>query len=576
MYSADFETTTDEKDCRVWAWGLCEIGNPSNFQYGNNFDTLFELCKNSEKNLKLFFHNLKFDGEFWFYQLLTNGYQCIKDKKDRKDKTFTCLISDTGQFYSIEVYFEVKKKQVKKVTIYDSLKILNFSVEKIAKDFNLPIRKGNLDYKGYRCIGHKLNEEEVAYLRNDVEIMSRALDIMFKQDLTKMTIGSDALSTYKKLVPSFDTYFPVLDYLQDEGIRNSYKGGWTYLNPIYAEKHIKEGIVLDKNSMYPSHMYNDLLPIGKPLEFKGQYKENRLYPLYIQIISCSFKLKKNKLPSIQLKNNPFYIPNQYIETTNGDIVTLCLTDVDLKLFFEQYEVDDLIYQGGYMFKGLKGLFCSYIDKWMSEKNKAKKENNGALYTISKLMLNSLYGKFGLNPNVRGKYPTLTDEGIIKYKLYEREIRDSIYCPLASWVTAYSRNDIIRSSQAIRDYSLNKYGKDYYIYSDTDSIHMLKMNEEELKSFLDIDDYKLGAWKMESEFKEALFIRQKCYIEKGYDNKLNTTIAGLPKKCGQYITMKNFKKGFTIKADDENYTEKKLRYKHVKGGVILVETDFTIK
>lgn len=106
--------------------------------------------------------------------------------------------------------------------------------------------------------------------------------------------------------------------------------------------------------------------------------------------------------------------------------------------------------------------------------------------------------------------------------------------------------------------------------------MLEMSEEELKTFLNIDDYKLGAWKLESKFKEALFIRQKCYIEKGYDDMLNTTIAGLPKKLGKYITMENFKKGFTIRADDENYKEKKLRYKHVKGGVILVETDFTIK
>lgn len=466
MFSADFETTTDEFDCRVWAWGVCEIGNPSNFQYGNDFNGIFEFCKKSKKNLKLWFHNLKFDGEFWFYQLLTNGYTCIKDKKDRKDKTFTCLISDTGQFYSIEVYFEVNKKHINKVTIYDSLKILNFAVEKIAKDFKLPILKGKINYKGYRAPGHNLTTEEIEYLRNDVEIVARALDIMFKQDLTKMTIGSDALSNYKKIVPSFDTYFPVLDYSIDEGIRSSYKGGWTYLNPIYAEKHINEGMVLDKNSMYPSHMYNDLLPIGRPIEFEGEYKQDKLYPLYIQIISCSFKIKKNKLPSIQLKNNPFYMPNQYIETTDEDIVTLCLTDVDLKLFFDQYEIEDLIYQGGYKFKGCKGLFCSYIDKWMGEKNKAKKEDNGALYTIAKLMLNSLYGKFGLNPNVRGKYPTLTDEGIIKYKLYDRETRDSIYCPLASWVTAYSRNDIIRSSQAIRDYSLEKYGVDYYIYSDT--------------------------------------------------------------------------------------------------------------
>ena len=27
-YMADFETTTDESDCRVWAWGLVNINKP--------------------------------------------------------------------------------------------------------------------------------------------------------------------------------------------------------------------------------------------------------------------------------------------------------------------------------------------------------------------------------------------------------------------------------------------------------------------------------------------------------------------------------------------------------------------
>ena len=40
-------------------------------------------------------------------------------------------------------------------------------------------------------------------------------------------------------------------------------------------------------------------------------------------------------------------------------------------------------------------------------------------------------------------------------------------------------DIIDNSQAIRDYTMKKYGVDYYIYSDTDSIHCLKLPEEEL-------------------------------------------------------------------------------------------------
>ena len=184
--------------------------------------------------------------------------------------------------------------------------------------------------------------------------------------------------------------------------------------------------------------------------------------------------------------------------------------------------------------------------------------------------------FGLNPRVRGKYPILEND-IVKYKFYDEEIRDSIYVPVASFITAYARKDIIESSEKIREYSLKKYGKDLYIYSDTDSIHCL-LNEddiEELKNTMDIDDYILGAWKLESKFKRGKFLRQKCYIEENEENKLQTTIAGLPKKLGKYITFNNFVEGFSILADDDEY-EHKLRFKHVKGGVLLVDTDFTIK
>lgn len=164
-------------------------------------------------------------GEYIFSYLLENGYRCIKDKKDKDNKTFTTLISDTGQFYSIEIYFEIRDaKHINKVTIYDSLKILNFSVEKIAKDFNLPIRKLEIDYKEKREINHILTQQEIDYIRNDVEIMARALQIMFDEDLTKITIASDALSSYKKINKNFNKYFPKLPYEIDKDIRRSYKG----------------------------------------------------------------------------------------------------------------------------------------------------------------------------------------------------------------------------------------------------------------------------------------------------------------------------------------------------------------
>lgn len=580
-FTADFETSTPkwlnkDKETRVWAWAIHEIGSDY-FTYGNTIDTFFEWCfKDPRKNHILYFHNLKFDGEYIFYYLLNNGYEVVQSKKERRDKTFTCLISDTGQFYSIEIY-KTAGKYPNKVTIFDSLKILNFGVDFIAEKFNLPVRKLELDYDTYREVGHKLTEHEIDYIKCDVKIMAMALDIMFKEDLKKMTIASNALYNYKNSISDFNHYFPTLSYQVDSCVRESYKGGFTYLNPIYKEKDIKRDIiVLDSNSMHPSHMMNDWMPIGEPKYYQGEYKEDILYPLFIQRLSCSFKIKKGKIPSIQLKHTMGFIPTEYIETTEGDIVTLTLTSVDYKLFFMQYDVSDITYHDGFKFKRLMGLFSNYINYWINEKIEAKKNDNPALYTIAKLMLNSLYGKFGLNPRVRGKYPIIDkEEEKIKYKLYPEEIRDSLYCPVASFITAYSRYDIITTSQAIRDYSLKTYSEDYYIYSDTDSIHMIKLSDEELSKIIKMDEYKLGYYKKESEAVRGIYLRQKCYVEIDKNGKMNTTIAGLPKKLGKYITVDNFKKGFSIKASDKD-KEHKLAFKHVKGGVLLVDTDFTIK
>ena len=574
-YTADFETTTNTNDCRVWAYAIMEIGNTSNFIYGNSIEDFIKWCSNPKVNYTLYFHNLKFDSEFIFHYLLENGFTCIKNKKERGDNTFTCLISDTGQFYSLEIYFEVKKKKVNKVSIYDSLKILNMSVDKIAKGFNLPIRKLELDYNKYREIGHVLTNDEIEYIKNDVGIMSMALNIMFKEGLNKMTIGSNALSNYKELNKRFNALFPVQPYEIDMDIRKSYKGGFTYLNKIYKEKEVKEGIVPDVNYLYPSCMMYEILPFGNPIFFNGEYEKDILHPLYIQTISCIFDLKEGFIPTIQIKNSLSFLPNEYLESSKGDLVTLTLTNIDLDLFKKHYNITELTYHNGWKFKGMRGMFKTYIEYWSNRKIESKKEGNSALYQIAKLMLNSLYGKFGLNPNVRGKYPILED-GVVKYKMYDKDIRDSIYLPVATFITSYARRKTITTSQKIKDYTINKYNKDYYIYSDTDSIHMLKMDIDELKSFIDVDDYKLGAWKFESSFVRAKFIRQKCYIEQDCEGNINTTIAGLPKRMSSLINFDNFNVGFTTENINCDKTGKKLTYKHVKGGVILADTDFTIK
>lgn len=209
ILAADFETTTNPEDCRVWAWAVCEVGNPSYFQHGNSIDSFVDYMEKS-KNSTFYFHNLKFDAEFLFVWLFEHGFKHVKDRSEEATKTFTTLISDMGQFYSVKIIFEKKGKKTKYAKIYDSLKILPFKVEEIAKGFGLPISKLKLDYKTDREVGHALTPHEIAYIRNDVDIVARALKVLFDQNLPKITQGSNALHDYKQTVGgrNFDAWFP--------------------------------------------------------------------------------------------------------------------------------------------------------------------------------------------------------------------------------------------------------------------------------------------------------------------------------------------------------------------------------
>lgn len=187
---------------------------------------------------------------------------------------------------------------------------------------------------------------------------------------------------------------------------------------------------------------------------------------------------------------------------------------------------------------------------------------------------------GTNPIGSKKKPVLDIEENMHYVILPREERKSIYVACAAFVTAYGRKQIIEQSQAIRDWSMEHKGFDAFVYNDTDSIHALLTDEdvEQITDIIDIDDYRLGALKKESVFVRGKYLRQKCYIEEWPDGTMNVTVAGLPKKLGHVVNFDNFKVGFTtadIPREVIGDAGKKLTYKHVKGGVILVETDFTI-
>ena len=98
------------------------------------------------------------------------------------------------------------------------------------------------------------------------------------------------------------------------------------------------------------------------------------------------------------------------------------------------------------------------------KIESKKAGNKAQTLIAKLFLNSLYGRFGLNPNTGTKIPMFVD-GQVAYKieLAQEGERKPVYIPVASFITSYARAFIIRSSQMVRDWSIEHKGFDAVLY-----------------------------------------------------------------------------------------------------------------
>ena len=576
-YVADFETTTTTEDCHVWAYAICDIDNPESVVIGTTIDEFMDWCKSQKTNDKVYFHNLKFDGQFIMYWLFKHGYVHTTKPEDKKRNTFNTLISDKGLYYQIEVIFNKKGKKINKVIFQDSLKLIPLSVDGIAKAFKLPISKLEIDYDAHNNLpeGSPLSEEEKAYIQNDVKIVAYAIKYFHEQGLNKMTIGSCALEEYKKLITKkdFKRFYPTPKYHED--VKQSYRGGFTYLNPKFRGKNVKNGIVLDVNSLYPSVMYYEYMPFGTPIFFQGQYKYDEIYPLYTQMIRCQFKLKKGKIPTIQIKYGYNFRANEYLESSGDTEVVICLNSVDLELFFKQYDVFNLEYISGWKFKATKGLFNAYIDKWSTNKINAKKEGNHGLYLISKLFLNSLYGKFGTDTKIKSKIPYLGEDDVIHYTDSDVEEREGVYIAVASFITSYARLKTITAAQTVMDnYNAGK-SKIQFVYADTDSLHCVSPDFE-LPEGLDIDDTKLGAWKFESKFNKAKFLRQKCYIENSTEDvenndpeyELKITVAGMPKGCYPYVNFKNFKIGASYKG--------KMQPKMVKGGVVLSDIDFTIK
>ena len=641
----DFETTVykGQVNTEVWASACVELFT-EDVKIFHSIGEQFDYFKSLKQNIIVYYHNLKFDGAFWLSYLMVDlGFKQAREhldaenpfkvrwlqEKEMLNNTFKYSVSDRGQWYTIII-----KVGGHFIEIRDSLKLLPFSVKRIGESFGTRHKKLDMEYTGFRYAGCEITDKEKQYIANDVLVVKEALEIMFNEGHTDITIGSCCLKEYKRSVGDDDykMFFPNLyDMPIDknkygyenvgEYIRKSYRGGWCYLVKGKEGKIYKNGCTFDVNSLYPSMMSSEsgnYYPVGTPHMWTGNIiPDEALRPkrYYFVRIKTRFYIKKDKLPFIQIKSSHLYKGTECLETTDvfnketglyspyyigfdGNVkdtrVELVLTMTDFELLKEHYELVDLEILDGCWFYSEIGLFDIYMEKYKT----MKMNNKGALRELAKLFLNNLYGKMASSTDSSFKVAYLKEDKSIGFMACMENDKKPGYIPVGSAITSYARNFTIRAAQ------MNYHGKDKpgFIYADTDSIHCdIPWNTV---SGVKIHDKNFCCWKPESCWDVAIFTRQKTYIEHVVQENLqdidkpyyNIKCAGMPKKCKNLFELSM--QGFKPPEGDDNYTEEereflshkrtledftiglsvpgKLRPKRIRGGVLLVETPYKMR
>ena len=601
-YVADFETTVykGQQFTEVWAAAVVKLGT-EDVEVLHSLPDFLSYIFAKKTNIVCYFHNVKFDGNFLLDYFLRNGYTWNRVAEGKMlNKQFKCAISDRGPWYSITV-----KMHNMVIEFRDSYKLLPFSVKRIGKGFQTKHRKLDMEYEGFRYAGCVITDEEKEYIRNDVLVVKEALEIMFERGHEKLTIGSCCLEEFKSTYDKIDykNFFPDLTEVEideeiygecnaDSYIRHSYRGGYCYLAKGKENRKYLHGWTADINSSYPSNMSSESgnrYPVGMPKFWQGDIPDLPEQSYYFVRIKCRFKIKDEMLPTVQIKGSFLYSGTEYLTTSDiydyssgtykryymrkGELhdtqITMTMTCVDYELFLQHYDVYDLQVLDGCWFRTEIGLFDEYMYKY----KKIKESSQGAERELAKLYLNNLYGKFSANDSSSYKVPYINKKNVLGFESVEEHEKKPGYIAIGSAITSYARRFVINAAQA------NYQGpdRDGFIYCDTDSIHC-SGDPKDAKG-IKIHPTNFCAWKLESYWDEAIFVRQKTYIEHVTHNDgepvepyYQIRCAGMSEDAKQEFikehTVEEFREGLKLKEG--------LKPIRMPGGVLLVKKGYDMR
>lgn len=393
------------------------------------------------------------------------------------------------------------------------------SLTDVGKNYCTNFQKTSIDYNVNE--GHKATKEEIEYCINDCKVLEEGYtnylnslaDVLeenkcvntlkkLHKKLTNAGIAFEAfkeLSTFEQMCPKTTSQ----EYLTWKG---AYKGGYVYSNPNGIVKDVN---MIDCNSMYPFIYANIDMPFGKGYQF-NDWENLKRFKFYIVNIYIKYDLKNGYIPIIGGGLGKYGGTN-YKNSSNGEFEPLTVCNIDLELIQEFYDCE-IILCTGWGFYTKEKFFKKYADTFIKVKNKEK----GIKRQVAKVLLNSPYGKTGMNGITELKRYYIDEDDILKSEITGYTCDDNIfqYLPIAIQVTAGARRLLLTTARNI--------GFNNVHYMDTDSIKFSG------PITIPTDPNILGAWKDEGHAELFKTIAPKKYVY--YENGvLHYTCAGFNKK-----------------------------------------------
>lgn len=474
------------------------------------FDFIERLAVVVRKNpliQTVYFHNFsRFDGIILLKYLATHGVKY----------TFIPLMRN-HRLYELAVYSGNKIL----FRFRDSLNLLPGKLSTLAKNLCPGLgQKGSIPYDEVTLLNlASMKKSLLDYMKQDIlllgGVMLKAQEIYWTQYqvdiVTKLTLSSLALTIFRtNYYDQINWPIHIPNRNEDTFIRRGYYGG-------HADAYKPNGENLyyyDVNSLYPYIMKSYPMPGGEPVwhgNLEGQDLEN-LYGFIEAYVECPHNITRPFLPYRDENKKTLIFPT-------GNFVGVYYSE-ELKYARDiGYRIIPL---SGYLFEKMNSSpFGSFVSSIFEKRQEAKSTCNDAMSYIYKILMNSLYGRLGINPKCTitevcglDRYNHLTKKSdfiladklsdhyyIVTYWSNTGQVSDSDWSPprisavqLAAAVTACAR---------IHMYPYISRHDCYY--TDTDSVVLGSPLPEE-----DISSTVLGKFKLESIVTKGFFLAPKSY------------------------------------------------------------------